>query len=159
MHWWAELSDLWLLILWVDRYNMMEKTESLQKLYTRMRLWESPDQYVIEPTDGSLTSSLAISRVDGSMNLIGWLIYLPFGWQACIIAWLIYLALLFRFSILQIFLCPPDEPPQCSSVRRPKVRVIFGVVGMLKLLAGKIPPTTYQICCSNSYKRKSHLLL
>lgn len=45
-------------------------TES-QKLYTRMRLWEFPDQYVIEPTDGSSGPCLAINRVDASMNLLG----------------------------------------------------------------------------------------
>lgn len=50
---------------------MMERVESEQKLYTRMRLWEFPDQYVVEPTDGSCGSSLAVSRVDGTMNLIG----------------------------------------------------------------------------------------
>lgn len=50
---------------------MEEKAEAGQKLYTRMRLWEFPDQYVIEPTDGSNGSSLAVSRVDGSMSLIG----------------------------------------------------------------------------------------
>ncbi|KAK4261670.1 hypothetical protein QN277_004633 [Acacia crassicarpa] len=49
---------------------MMEKADSGQKLYTRMRLWEFPDQYVIEPTDGSPGSSLSVSRVDGSMKLI-----------------------------------------------------------------------------------------
>lgn len=48
-----------------------EKAEAGQKLYTRMRLWEFPDQYVIEPTDGSNGSSLTVSRVDGSMSLIG----------------------------------------------------------------------------------------
>uniref|UniRef100_A0A0R0HDW2 SAC domain-containing protein n=1 Tax=Glycine max TaxID=3847 RepID=A0A0R0HDW2_SOYBN len=48
----------------------MEKEDSVQKLYTRMRLWEFPDQYVIEPTDGSSGSSLSVSRVDGSMKLI-----------------------------------------------------------------------------------------
>lgn len=53
---------------------MMERADSVQKLYTRMRLWEFPDQYVIEPTDGSSGSSLAVSRVDGSMKLIGQLI-------------------------------------------------------------------------------------
>jgi len=36
-----------------------------------MRLWAFPDQYVIEPTDGSSGSSLAVSRADGSMKLIG----------------------------------------------------------------------------------------
>jgi hypothetical protein len=55
---------------------MMERADSSQKLYTRMRLWEFPDQYVVEPTDGSCGSSLAISRKDGSMNLIGGLILL-----------------------------------------------------------------------------------
>ncbi|KAF8406705.1 hypothetical protein HHK36_008797 [Tetracentron sinense] len=49
----------------------MEKVDSEQKLYTRMRLWEFPDQYVVEPTDGSSGSYLAISRVDGLLNLIG----------------------------------------------------------------------------------------
>jgi hypothetical protein len=55
---------------------MMERAESGQKLYTRMRLWEFPDQYVIEPTDGSCGSSLAVNKADGSMNLIGLLLYL-----------------------------------------------------------------------------------
>ena len=51
---------------------MMEKADSGQKLYTKMRLWEFPDQYVIEPTDGSSSgSSLSVSRKDGSMKLIG----------------------------------------------------------------------------------------
>ncbi|XP_059437193.1 phosphoinositide phosphatase SAC6 [Corylus avellana] len=78
---------------------MMERADSSQKLYTRMRLWEFPDQYVVEPTDGSCGSSLAISRKDGSLNLI-------------------------------------DELPECNSVWVPKIRTIFGVIGMLKLLAG-----------------------
>ncbi|KAG2376276.1 Phosphoinositide phosphatase [Vigna angularis] len=78
---------------------MMEKADSVQKLYTRMRLWAFPDQFVIEPTDGSSGSSLAVSRVDGSMKLI-------------------------------------DEVPECSSLRVPKIYTIFGVVGMLRLLAG-----------------------
>ncbi|KAK6258101.1 hypothetical protein SCA6_012575 [Theobroma cacao] len=78
---------------------MMERAESCQKLYTRMRLWEFPDEYVIEPTDGSSASSLSISRVDASIKLI-------------------------------------DGVPECSSVRVPKIQTIFGVVGMLKLVAG-----------------------
>lgn len=53
---------------------MMEKADPAQKLYTRMRLWEFSDQYVIEPTDGSSGSCMAISRVDASMNLIGCLL-------------------------------------------------------------------------------------
>ncbi|KAK9120531.1 hypothetical protein Syun_018148 [Stephania yunnanensis] len=48
-----------------------EVTDYENKLYTRMRLWEFADQYVIEPTDGNSGSSLSISRVDGSMKLIG----------------------------------------------------------------------------------------
>ncbi|XP_061998009.1 phosphoinositide phosphatase SAC6 [Rosa rugosa] len=77
-----------------------EKAEAGRpKLYTRMRLWEFPDQYVIEPTDGSNGSSLAVSRVDGSMSLI-------------------------------------EKLPESSSVRVPKIRTIFGVVGVLKLVAG-----------------------
>uniref|UniRef100_A0A3Q7F671 SAC domain-containing protein n=1 Tax=Solanum lycopersicum TaxID=4081 RepID=A0A3Q7F671_SOLLC len=77
----------------------MEKGDPSQKLYTRMRLWEFPDQYVVEPTDGSCGSCLEISRVDGSVKLI-------------------------------------DEVPECSSVRVPKIQKIFGVIGILKLLAG-----------------------
>ncbi|CAN4105436.1 unnamed protein product [Withania somnifera] len=77
----------------------MEKGDSSQKLYKRMRLWEFPNQYVVEPTDGSSGSCLEISRVDGSMKLI-------------------------------------DEIPHCSSLRVPKIRTIFGVIGILKLLAG-----------------------
>ncbi|KAG6387692.1 hypothetical protein SASPL_152884 [Salvia splendens] len=65
-----------------------------------MRLWEFPDQYLVDPTDGSSSSILAVSRLDGSMNLI-------------------------------------DEIPQCNTVRVPKIQTIYGVVGMLKLLAGK----------------------
>lgn len=49
---------------------MMEKADPSQKLHTRMRLWEFPDQYVIEPTDGSSGSYLSVSRTDGSMKLI-----------------------------------------------------------------------------------------
>ncbi|RDX96247.1 Phosphoinositide phosphatase SAC7, partial [Mucuna pruriens] len=76
----------------------MEKADSVQKLYTRMRLWEFPDQYVIEPTDGSSGSTLSVSRKDGSMKLI-------------------------------------DEIPECSTLRVPKIYPIFGIVGMLRLLA------------------------
>lgn len=51
-----------------------------QKLCTRMRVWELPEEYVIEPMDGTSSSMLAISRTDGSMKLIGdsWVSYLPF---------------------------------------------------------------------------------
>lgn len=48
----------------------MERVDPKERLYTRMRLWEFTDQYVVEPTEGSSGSCLAISRVDGSMKLI-----------------------------------------------------------------------------------------
>ncbi|KAL1540695.1 Fimbrin, actin-bundling protein [Salvia divinorum] len=78
---------------------MTDKIDPAQKLYTKMRLWEFPDQYVVEPTDRSSASLLAISRLDGSMNLV-------------------------------------DEIPRCTTLRVPKIQTIYGVVGMLKLLAG-----------------------
>ncbi|KAJ6928375.1 hypothetical protein NC652_012465 [Populus alba x Populus x berolinensis] len=92
----------------------MERAESGQKLYTRMRLWEFPDQYVIEPTDGSCGSSLAVNKADGSMNLI-------------------------------------DEVPECSSIRVPKIRIIFGVIGMLKLVAGSYLIVITDRECVGSY--------
>ncbi|XP_039026131.1 phosphoinositide phosphatase SAC6-like isoform X2 [Hibiscus syriacus] len=49
---------------------MKGKAEPFQKLCTRMRLWEFPDEFVIQPTDGSSTSSFSISLVDASMMLI-----------------------------------------------------------------------------------------
>lgn len=70
-----------------------------QKLHTRMRLWEFPDEYVVEPTDGIGGSFLAVSRTDGSMKQL-------------------------------------DELPHCSSVRVPKIQTIYGVIGVLKLVAG-----------------------
>ncbi|KAL1217083.1 Phosphoinositide phosphatase SAC6 [Cardamine amara subsp. amara] len=73
--------------------------EGRHKLHSGLRLWEFPDQYVIEPTDGSGSSCLDISRLDGSMKLI-------------------------------------DQVAECNSLRVPKIRSIYGVVGMLKLLAG-----------------------
>ncbi|KAL7223729.1 hypothetical protein ACSBR1_025222 [Camellia fascicularis] len=93
---------------------MMEKADPSQKLYTRMRLWEFPDQYVIEATDGSTGSCLAISRVDGSMNLI-------------------------------------DDIPQCSTIRVPKIWTIFGVIGILKLLAGSYLIVITERECVGSY--------
>nr|XP_043633432.1 phosphoinositide phosphatase SAC6-like [Erigeron canadensis] len=77
----------------------MAKANSSQKLYTRMRLWEFPDEYIIEPTDGSSGSCLAVSRLNGSLSLV-------------------------------------DDVPQCTGVHVPKIQTVFGVIGMLKLLAG-----------------------
>ena len=69
---------------------MMERSESCQKLYTRMRLWEFPDEYVIEPTDGSSASSLSISRVDASMKLIGGLLYLVYSFAMPLYSMLVF---------------------------------------------------------------------
>ncbi|VFQ88213.1 unnamed protein product [Cuscuta campestris] len=91
---------------------MMEKADPAQKLYTRMRLWEFSDQYVIEPTDGSSGPCLAIRREDASMSLL-------------------------------------DEMQHGSTLHVPKIQTIFGVVGMLKLVAGKF--------ILNSYKRTNSL--
>ncbi|XP_047314895.1 phosphoinositide phosphatase SAC7-like [Impatiens glandulifera] len=92
----------------------MEKADTAKKLYTRMRLWDFPDQYIIEPTDGSGGSILQVSRVDGSMKLI-------------------------------------DQVPQCSSVRGPDIQTIYGVAGMLKLLAGSYLLVIKERECVGSY--------
>ncbi|KAM0057432.1 putative phosphatidylinositol-3,4-bisphosphate 4-phosphatase [Helianthus debilis subsp. tardiflorus] len=76
----------------------MEKMDHTAKLYSRMRLWELPDQYVVEPIDGSFGSCLAVNH-DGSITLL-------------------------------------DEVPHCTTVRVPKIQTIYGVIGMLKLVAG-----------------------
>ncbi|GAV83044.1 Syja_N domain-containing protein [Cephalotus follicularis] len=93
---------------------MMEKTDSGQKLHSRMRLWEFPDQYLIEPTDGSNDSSLVINRADGSMKLV-------------------------------------DEVPECNSLRVPKIRTIFGLIGMLRLVAGSYLLVITERECVGSY--------
>ncbi|GMP49292.1 hypothetical protein CsSME_00016324 [Camellia sinensis var. sinensis] len=93
---------------------MMEKADPSQRLYTRMRLWEFLDQYVIEATDVSAGSCLAISRVDGSMNLI-------------------------------------DDIPQCNTIRASKIWTIFGVIGILKLLAGSYLIVITERECVGSY--------
>lgn len=49
----------------------MEKEDVRQKLYGRMRVWELPDHYIIEPTEGVFGDILTVSRVDGSMKLVG----------------------------------------------------------------------------------------
>lgn len=37
-----------------------------------------------------------------------------------------------------LLFCFTDDIPQCSSLRVPKIQTIYGVIGMLKLLAGKL---------------------
>ncbi|XP_021907955.1 phosphoinositide phosphatase SAC6-like isoform X2 [Carica papaya] len=92
----------------------MERADTGQKLYSRLRQWDFPDKYVIEPTDGPCRSSLEISRVDGSMQLI-------------------------------------DGVTECNSIRVPKIQTIFGVVGMLKLLAGSYLIVITDRECVGSY--------
>ncbi|KAI3668882.1 hypothetical protein L6452_40099 [Arctium lappa] len=92
---------------------MLAKADPSQKLYTRMRLWETLDQYVVEPSDGSSGSCLAISRLDGTMTLL-------------------------------------DEIPN-SGGRTPKIQTIFGVVGILKLLAGSYLFVITERDCAGSY--------
>lgn len=72
---------------------------------------------------------LAISCVDGSMNLIGNRLFF----------YDIFFLLLFVVAYWFYFpmVCYADEIPQCSSLRVPQIRTIFGVIGMLKLVAGK----------------------
>ncbi|XP_057530364.1 phosphoinositide phosphatase SAC6-like isoform X3 [Amaranthus tricolor] len=93
---------------------MAGKGESGHKLHARMRLWEFPDEYVVEPTDGTGGSFLSVSRVDGSMKLL-------------------------------------DELPHCSAVRVPKIRTIYGVIGVLKLLAGQYLFVITECQCVGSY--------
>ncbi|KAJ0453106.1 putative phosphatidylinositol-3,4-bisphosphate 4-phosphatase [Helianthus annuus] len=92
---------------------MLAKADPSQKLYTRMRLWEFSDQYVVEPSDGSSGSCLAISRVNGNMTLL-------------------------------------DEVPNATG-RAPKIQTIFGVVGILKLLAGSYLFVITERECAGSY--------
>ncbi|CAL9207268.1 unnamed protein product [Musa hybrid cultivar] len=47
-----------------------DKRDSEKKLHTRLRLWQFPDKYILEPIDGFADSYLSISRADGSINLI-----------------------------------------------------------------------------------------
>lgn len=118
---------------------MMERADSGQKLYTRMRLWEFPDQYVIEPTDGSSGSSLAVSRKDGSMKLIGSLFVsvdsLLHLFALCFAYHVHQYGSIFDFCVFFVLLFA-DEVPECSTLRVPRIFTIFGVVGMLRLLAG-----------------------
>ncbi|KAI3665273.1 hypothetical protein L6452_43897 [Arctium lappa] len=91
----------------------MEKSDHSRKLYTRMRLWELPDQYVAEPLDVASGSCLAVNR-DGCLALV-------------------------------------DEVPHCTTVRVPKIQTIYGVVGILKLLAGSYLLVITQRECVGSY--------
>lgn len=49
---------------------MLKRADPSEKLYTRMRLWELNESYVVEPSDGSSGSCLSISRLNGSISLL-----------------------------------------------------------------------------------------
>ncbi|KAK1325657.1 Phosphoinositide phosphatase SAC7 [Acorus calamus] len=87
------------------------KDDNHKKLYTRLRIWEFPDKYVIEPIDGTSESYLAINRGDGSISSINEL--------------------------------PSDPSPKC--------RTVYGVAGMLKLIAGAYLLVITERECVGSY--------
>ncbi|KAL6582765.1 GTPase activating protein (GAP) for Rho1p [Orobanche minor] len=93
---------------------MMEKADPTQKLYNRMRLREFPDQYVLEPSDGSSAPFLAISRVDGSMNLT-------------------------------------DDITKFMRLHVSNIWTVFGLIGILKLLAGSYLLVITERECVGSY--------
>lgn len=64
-----------------------DKGDHGKMLYTRLRLWQFPDKYILEPIDISSDSYLSISRADGSSSLIG-LFLLIFLSLSC---WLIFI--------------------------------------------------------------------
>ncbi|XP_074582504.1 phosphoinositide phosphatase SAC7-like isoform X2 [Curcuma longa] len=47
-----------------------DKGDHGKMLYTRLRLWQFPDKYILEPIDVSSDSYLSINRTDGSSSLI-----------------------------------------------------------------------------------------
>ncbi|WOL16828.1 phosphoinositide phosphatase SAC6 [Canna indica] len=56
----------------VTDYPVMDDTdkgEGEKKLYTRLRLWQFNDKYILEPIEGFSDSYLSISRFDGSISL------------------------------------------------------------------------------------------
>lgn len=107
----------------------MEKADptAVHKVYNRMRLWEFSDQYLVEPTDGSSAPFLSVSRYNASFNLIGTFTLYPLP-----STFSLYLAHQPNQSI------NADDLPQSSSLRAPKIWIIFGVVGTIKLLAGNL---------------------
>lgn len=42
----------------------------IQKMCTRMRLWELPDKFVLEPTDSMASQFLAIDRSSGDFSYL-----------------------------------------------------------------------------------------
>ncbi|GFZ09451.1 phosphoinositide phosphatase family protein [Actinidia rufa] len=111
---------------------MMEKADPAQKLYMRMRFWEFPDQYVIEPTDGSAGSCLAISLVDGSMNLIGSYL-LVITERECVGSYMGHP--IFKVSSLKVFPC--DHSLKNSPLEQKKMETEFsGLLGVAERTPG-----------------------
>lgn len=46
----------------------MGDSNNIRKPCTRMRLWELPDKYVLEPTDHMATEYLSIDRSSGDLS-------------------------------------------------------------------------------------------
>ena len=42
----------------------------IQEMVTRMRLWELPDKYVLEPTDSMASQYLSIDRSSGGLSYL-----------------------------------------------------------------------------------------
>lgn len=126
------IFDLWNFPCLLLIVFSMEASDSRNKLHSRLRLWEFPDQYLIEPADGSGAPCLDISRVDASMKLIGsfFSVSNDFVWVYWGKKWLMSLIL------FHCVYSASDQVAESNSLRVPKIRSIFGVVGMLKLLAG-----------------------
>ncbi|KMZ76273.1 Phosphoinositide phosphatase SAC6 [Zostera marina] len=49
----------------------MEKVNAKTKIHSKLRLWDYPDQYIVETTDGTSGVYLAISRLDGALSFVG----------------------------------------------------------------------------------------
>ncbi|KAH9556250.1 hypothetical protein CY35_07G017100 [Sphagnum magellanicum] len=86
-----------------------------QSLCTRMRLWELPDQYVLEPTDSISRQLLAIDRSNGNLSTLGQL-------------------------------------PLSASAQVPHATIVFGLAGIVKLLAGTYPLIITGRQCMGTYK-------
>lgn len=66
--WWDRCKSLSILAL---HEREMGDFGGGQSLCTRMRLWELPDQYVLEPTDSISRQLLAIDRSNGNLSTLG----------------------------------------------------------------------------------------
>lgn len=75
------------------------------------------------------------------MALLSWLVHCFICFSLIIdicqwAPWLVLARLCTEFFCYIVSFFNADVPPECSTLRVPKIRNIFGVIGMLKLLAG-----------------------